>query len=126
MQMKKLSFIIALLLSLCFQPCAAQQYAQKIEINLQVSFDDNIDIGMPYPRMPAKGSVVTISGTRMDLDEYLSPSLFVISDYDSGNVVYSQYIDAGTTSIDHLRRKAAVIGGISTSEVAFGRIRQKN
>ena len=50
--------------------------------------------------MPAKGSVVTISGTRMDLDEYLSPSLFVISDYDSGNVVYSQYIDAGTTSID--------------------------
>ena len=100
MQMKKLSFIIALLLSLCFQPCAAQHYAQKIEINLQVSFDDHIDIGMPYPRMPAKGSVVTISGTRMDLDEYLSPSLFVISDYDSGNVVYSQYIDAGTTSID--------------------------
>lgn len=100
MQMKKLSFIIALLLSLCFQPCAAQHYAQKIEINLQVSFDDHIDIGMPYPRMPAKGSVVTISGTRMDLDEHLSPSLFVISDYDSGNVVYSQYIDAGTTSID--------------------------
>ena len=55
MQMKKLSFIIALLLSLCFQPCAAQQYAQKIEINLQVSFEDHIDIGMPYPRMLAKG-----------------------------------------------------------------------
>ena len=98
--MKKLSILITLLLFLSFQSAVAQEYAQKIEVYLQIGFDDPTSIGFPYNRMPSKSIEVTIFGTSLNLDKHLSPSLFVISDYDSGNVVYSQYIDAGTTSID--------------------------
>lgn len=99
MRMKKLLIIFTLLLSL-FQPCVAQQYTQKLEIRLQVAFDDHIDIGKPYPRMPAKGMTVTLYGTRLVLDERLAPCLLIVTDNTNGSILYSQYIVEGGISVD--------------------------
>jgi hypothetical protein len=98
--MKKLSILITLLLFLSFQSAVAQEYAQKIEVYLQIGFDDPTSIGFPYNRMPSKSIEVTIFGTSLNLDKHLSPSLFTIIDDRSGEILYSQYVVAGTQTIN--------------------------
>lgn len=99
MRIKKLLIIFTLLLSL-FQPCVAQQYTQKLEIRLQVAFDDYIGVGKPCPRMPTKGMTVTFYGTRLVLDERLAPCLLIVTDNTNGSILYSQYIVEGDITVD--------------------------